>query len=107
MMKKITEILIDDIDGSEAARSVEFSFNGVSWEIDLSEKHFREMEEDFAKWEAKARRTGGRAKSKRPAAKGGNPDSARIREWAREQGIEVNERGRIPAKVLEQYRAAN
>ena len=60
-MKKTEVILVDDIDGSSADRTISFSVNGVSFEIDLNEEHATELLEDFAKWESHARRVGGRA----------------------------------------------
>lgn len=106
-MKKTMVVMVDDIDGSTADHSVTFMFNGVSWEIDLSDEHYREMEEDFAKWETYARRSGGRARTRRTTSGGSSAESAKIREWARSQGIEVSDRGRIPAAVRKQYEAAN
>lgn len=59
-MKKTHVVLVDDIDGTDAAETVTFSFQGVSYEIDLSEEHAKEIAVDFGKWIESARRVGGR-----------------------------------------------
>lgn len=103
-MKKTQVIMIDDIDKSEAADTVSFSFKGVSYEIDLSAEHIAEMTEDFEKWISAGRRVGGRAR--RGTARPQGPSRSRlIREWAHERGIEVNDRGRIPTEIANAYDA--
>ena len=108
-MKKTEVILVDDIDGSSADRTISFSVNGVSFEIDLNEEHATELLEDFAKWESHARRVGGRATAtrRRRASSGAPSEAAQIRAWAQKKGIEVSDRGRIPAPVVEKYPAEN
>ncbi|MCI1788952.1 MAG: Lsr2 family protein [Actinomyces sp.] len=108
-MKQTKTVLIDDIDGSQADRTISFSFNKTSYEIDLSEAHAKEMLEDLEKWQSHARqvgRSGRAARSPRPAGGARNSESALIRAWAHENGIEVSDRGRIPASVAEQYHEA-
>jgi hypothetical protein len=39
MAKKVTVSLIDDFDGKQADETVQFGLDGVSYEIDLSEKN--------------------------------------------------------------------
>ncbi len=106
-MKQTKTVLIDDVDGSTADRTVSFSINGSSYEIDLSDAHADELAEDFGKWQAKARRVSGRVstRSSRTHTVTRSSDSAKVRAWAVEQGIKVSDRGRIPAAVVEQYRA--
>ncbi len=56
------------------------------------------------------RRTGGRAsggRGKARVATGGSQDTAQIRAWAKENGYEVNDRGRVPASIREAYEKAN
>lgn len=107
-MKKTEVILVDDIDGSSADRTITFAVNGVSFEIDLNEEHATELLEDFAKWESHARRVGGRtaAPRRRRAAASAPSEAAQIRAWAQEEGIEVSDRGRIPTPIVEKYHAA-
>ena len=105
MARKTQVLLVDDIDGSDATNTVTFGLDGVSYEIDLNEDNTRQLRSEMEKWTALARRTGGRAK--RGTGSGTSGDAAKIRQWARENGYEVSERGRIPAEVREAYAKAN
>jgi nucleoid-associated protein Lsr2 len=109
MAKKVTVSLIDDFDGKQADETVQFGLDGVSYEIDLSEKHAKKMREDLRPWVDAGRRIGG-SRRRRGVGTGGvsgdRKQSAEIREWARKSGYEVARRGRIPAEVLDAYRAA-
>jgi hypothetical protein len=111
---------VDDLDGSEAAESVAFALDGVSYEIDLSEDNAEKLRDALAGYVAGARRVdGGRraARSAKPAkatksARGPRttPDREQthaIREWARANGYEVSERGRLSANVLAAFEAAH
>ncbi len=104
MAKKSVVQLLDDIDGSLATQSVSFAFDGVSYEIDLNDAHAAEIRDAFAPWIARAQRIGGRKATRSAAAPApSGSDAAKIREWARARGIEVSERGRIPAEVRNAY----
>lgn len=105
-MKKTQVVLVDDIDGGAADDTIVFAFKGVSYEIDLSEAHIEEMTADFAKWTQKARRVGGRQTRSRSAKPKADSRAALIREWAKAEGVGVNERGRISADVVAAYEAA-
>ncbi|MGN6245404.1 MAG: histone-like nucleoid-structuring protein Lsr2 [Motilibacteraceae bacterium] len=118
MAQKVQVMLVDDLDGGEADETVSFSLDGVAYEIDLSTANAEAMRETLAQYVGVARRVGGRAAAARatgggrarkaaaPSADGGR-DTAAIRAWAKENGYEVSERGRISAKVLEAYDAAH
>ncbi|MGM0386157.1 MAG: histone-like nucleoid-structuring protein Lsr2, partial [Actinomycetota bacterium] len=98
MANKVVVQLVDDIDGSPATETVTFGLDGVNYEIDLNDEHAAQLRDALTPWVAKSRRTGGRKSSKGIATtKSSSSDAARIREWARSTGIEVSERGRIPA----------
>lgn len=111
MAQKVQVTLVDDIDGSAADETVTFALDGVSYEIDLTDTHAKALRESFAEWVGHARRAGGR---KTPARRGNggaaksssSSEAARIREWARQNGHEVSERGRISAEVREAYEKA-
>lgn len=109
-MKKTQVVLVDDIDGGAADDTIVFAFKGVSYEIDLSEAHIEEMTADFAKWTQKARRVGGSQTRSRSRSRSAKPKAdsrtALIREWAKAEGVAVNERGRISADVVAAYEAA-
>ena len=117
-----TVTLVDDLDGTEAAESLDFALDGVSYEIDLSENNAEKLREALAGYVASARRVDGsrRARVAKPAkpakavkpAKGPRtaPDREQthaIREWARANGYEVSERGRLSATVLTAFEAAH
>jgi hypothetical protein len=115
MAQKVQVILVDDIDGGTADETVSFSLDGVSYEIDLSTAHADELREALARYVGVARRVGGRStagRGRRAAAAAGRPsarksDIAEVREWARQQGHKVNDRGRIPATIMEAYEKAH
>lgn len=108
--------LVDDLDGSSADQTVEFSFNGTSYEIDLTEKHTDQMRKALQPWLDKARRQGrvrGRrpAQARRPRTVEPTPTEKRatneeIRAWAKENGLKIAEKGRIPNAIIEQYKSA-
>lgn len=110
MAQKVVITLVDDIDGETADETVLFGLDGVSYEIDLTEKNAAELRAALAPWVGHARRAGGRKVSgRRPRAAGGGSGSeaGKIREWARENGYTVSDRGRIPAEVAEAYAKAH
>src|SRR5918911_1549077 len=61
MAQKVQVILVDDVDGGEAAETVSFALDGVSYEIDVSEKNATALREALAPWVGHARRVGGRS----------------------------------------------
>ena len=107
MAQKATVVLEDDLSGGPAEQTVRFAFEGIDYEIDLSAKNAAAFGKQLAPYLEHARRAG-RAQSRRPGrTAAGRQRSGDIRAWAKEQGLAVSERGRIPASVLEQYQAAN
>ncbi|UGY94394.1 histone-like nucleoid-structuring protein Lsr2 [Streptomyces gobiensis] len=111
MAQKIVTLYIDDLTGEEAeeAQTHTFSLDGVAYEIDLGPDSYEQMLQAFGPFLKAARKTG---KVKGPGAarrqaKAGGEDSAKIREWAKEHGYEVSDRGRVPANVREAYEKAH
>ncbi|SDZ28862.1 Lsr2 protein [Micromonospora pattaloongensis] len=111
MARQVIVVLTDDLDGSEADRTVEFDLDGVSYTIDLSEKHAGELRralDPFISAGTRIGRGGGEAR-REPQRGGGAPTRSErdqnraIREWAVKQGYDVSERGRIPASVVAAY----
>jgi hypothetical protein len=110
-----TQSYTDDLDGSSAAETVRFAFDGQSYEIDLSRANKRAFDKLMKPYVQHARKTrasrsAGRARSSgRPArsATGGGRDLAAVRTWANEQGMSVSERGRISKNVLDAYDSAH
>ncbi|HSS92084.1 MAG TPA: Lsr2 family protein [Streptosporangiaceae bacterium] len=106
MAQKITVALEDDIDGGPADETVRFGLGGADYEIDLSRKNAAAFRRQLAPFIDHARRAG-RGPRRRPGRTASSRErSADIRAWAKDQGITVSDRGRIPASVAEQYDAA-
>ena len=107
MAKTTVTHITDDLDGSKDASEVAFSFDGVDYTIDLSKKNAAAMAKALKPYLDAATKVSGR--STRPQRTGSSrtsgprKDLATIREWARGQGIDVSDRGRIPAAVILQY----
>lgn len=108
MAQKVQIIMTDDLDGGEADETVSFAIDGRNYEIDLSEDNARKLRGMLHGYMEKGRRQKA-ARGGRPAARGASARerSAEIRQWARDNGIKINDRGRIPASVIEQYEAAH
>ena len=107
MAQRVEVILVDDVDGSSAVETVTFALDGVSYEIDLSEKNARKLRDDLSQWTGHARRSGGRRSTggRRPTGK--RTDLGAVREWARDNGHTVSDRGRISAEVQAAYDKAH
>jgi nucleoid-associated protein Lsr2 len=120
MAQKTVVTLVDDLTGeeSEDITTVEFALDGVTYEIDLDEKNSAELRDSLAQYVAAARRTGGRRASSGRRRSGGagtgtpratspggydRETSKQIREWARGEGFEVSDRGRVPNNVVEAW----
>ena len=110
MAQRVEVVLIDDIDGGNAAETVTFALDGVTYEIDLSDKNARKLRDDLATWTGHARRAGtAKASARRRAGSGAakRTDLAAVREWARANGHDVSDRGRISADVQAAYDKAH
>ena len=121
MATMTTVTLVDDLDGSEAIGSVAFALDGASYEIDLSEKNARQAARRARRIRRQRAAGGRRPPRRRPRGQGAPtgrasrgprtaPDreqTAAIREWARANGHEVSERGRLSANVLAAFEAAH
>lgn len=106
MAQKVTVVLEDDLTGGPAEQTIRFAFDGTDYEIDLNAKNAATFSKQLAPYVEHARRAG-RAPSRRPGRTAVNRQrSGDIRAWAKEHGLTVSERGRIPASVVEQYNAA-
>jgi Lsr2 len=113
MAQKVNIVLVDDIDGSEAEETVPFSLDGRDFEIDLNAHNAQKLRDALAPYVGHARRAGGGRSSRRATKSSGSSSSgngaspAEIRQWARENGWEVPERGRVATEVREAYAAAH
>lgn len=109
MAQKVNIVLVDDIDGSDATQTVSFGIDGASYEIDLNDEHAAALREALASYVGHARKVsrGGSRRTSRSSGASGGTSAKEIREWARSNGHDVPERGRIPAEIREAYEAAN
>jgi hypothetical protein len=107
MAQKLTVALEDDLDGGPADETVRFAIDGTGYEIDLRTSHADAFRRQLAPYIEHARRAG-RSQPRRPGRTAASRQhTGDIRAWAKDRGIVVSERGRIPASVAEQYRAAH
>jgi hypothetical protein len=110
MAQRVITQLVSDLSGDDIAdgkgETVEFSYRGASYSIDLTDKEAAGFDKAVAMYLEHATKTGGRRKSASAGSKSDyNPKD--VRAWAKSQKIEVPERGRIPGDVVERYKAAN
>ena len=107
--QKVQTLYVDDIDGSDAEGTVRFGLDGTEYEIDLNAEHAQALRDAVARYVKAGRRVGGAARrpsraGRRASASGLN--TTEVREWAKAQGIEVKDRGRIPAELVVKFKSA-
>ncbi|MFC3297830.1 histone-like nucleoid-structuring protein Lsr2 [Clavibacter michiganensis] len=114
MARKVVTTLVDDIDGTQIeegqGETVPFALDGVNYEIDLTDDNAAKLRTSLEEYVDKGRRVGrattGKGAPRRSAGSAPKQDLSAAREWLREHGHKVSERGRISADLLEEYRAA-
>ncbi|MBM7770878.1 hypothetical protein JOD54_001082 [Actinokineospora baliensis] len=108
MAQRVIQELVDDLDGGQANETVRFALDGVSYEIDLSQDNADGLRTELERYVSAGRRTGGR-RATVAARVGGAPARVdreqlrAIREWARTNGLEVSDRGRLPRSVVQKF----
>jgi hypothetical protein len=124
MAQQMTVRFVDDLDGSEASGTVDFGLDGRRYEIDLSEANVARLREALAPFVGAARTAGGRRAAGRSPGRGrgarqsvtaaqntvarsSREDTATIRQWARNHGHQVSDRGRISKSIMDAYQAAS
>jgi hypothetical protein len=117
MAKATVEVLIDDLDGSEATQTIILGWNGEWRELDLSKRNLASLSRTLDKYWTVGRPVSG---SRLPTARRSRPNNASsprraakakrdpklIRAWATDNGIAIPARGRIPVDVERQYNEA-
>jgi Lsr2 len=120
MAQRVQVLLVCDVhddDTTPGTETISFSLDGTSYEIDVCDEHAEELRDAVAPYVGAGRRIGG-ARSRRsaaapsrvvarPAAGSDRQRAGDIRAWAKAAGLNVNERGRIPAAIVTQYEAAH
>jgi len=120
MAQKVTVQFFDDLDGSPLSGrtgSVAFSLEGAHYEIDLSVENRAKLRAALAPFIKAGRKVPGTEvavstakparRARRTSTSAGSGDAAKIRDWAKEMGHAVSERGRISAEVRAAYEAAH
>jgi hypothetical protein len=110
MAQRVITELVDDLDGTALAEgqgeTITFSIDGVTREIDLSDKNASKLRKALQPYVDAGRKIGGTSRRKASKISSSGTEAKQIREWAIEQGIELSARGRIPSQVAEQYLAS-
>ena len=102
MAQKVQTLFVDDIDGSDAEGTVRFGLDGTDYEIDLNAKNAQALRDALARYMGAARRVSGstrRQPSSGRKAPANGLNTTEVREWAKAQGIEVKDRGRVPRRA--------
>lgn len=108
MAQRTITIVIDDLTGEElppgSGETVEFSLDGVRYEIDVDAPEAEQLRGTLAPYVHAGRRLSPTGRTIYRAQTSASPTA--VRAWAASNGIKVSDRGRIPAAIVEQYRAA-
>ena len=112
MAQKTVVVMTDDLSGGDATQTIHFSLDNTDYVIDLNDKNAAALRSDFEKYidaGRKHRTDGAAARPKRGVVRGpaSGVDTAAVREWARANGHEVSERGRVSKKIIDAFAAAN
>ena len=112
MAKQIIHKLVDDLDGGDAEETVKFVLDGIQYEIDLSKKNADKLRDLFAPYVGAGTKVarggvvvGGRAARGRGGATADREQNKAIREWAKKNGKDISDRGRIPQDVVDEFHA--
>jgi len=107
MAQKVSIVLVDDLDGSEATETVTFGLDGTTYEIDLNDGNAAGLREALSGYVGHARKVTGGSRRGRKSSAASSSNTKDVREWAKGQGMDVSERGRISADVQRAYDAAH
>ena len=107
--------LTDDLDGRPIpdgkGETIRFSLDRQDYEIDLAEKNAKALRDAVSKYVSAARRAGaarrGRTGGRSPSGGSRDYDPKAVRAWAEAQGIEVSQRGRVPAELVAKFQEAD
>lgn len=108
MAQKVKVTVVCDLphDGEvEGEETVPFSFESTAYEIDVCAKHAKELHDKLGPFVDHARKANTGGRRRRPRGGPGRERSAEIRSWAKQRGYKVNERGRIPAAIVQEFEA--
>lgn len=110
MARKVRVHLLDDIDGSPADETVTFALDGITYHIDVTSARAQQLRASLEQFVGSARKLGRghsvmATRLHRPAARprGDRAQNQAVRDWAKRNGVELSNRGRIPRSILDQY----
>jgi hypothetical protein len=108
--QKVSVTFACDYDSKEIPSGEEhitrsFSLDGRDYEIDLCEKHSQKFDEVMKRFSDRARKVSSRVGKAKRRTTAHRRRSAEIRAWAKRSGMEISDRGRIPAQVIQKYEA--
>ena len=109
MVQRVVTERFDDLDGSPAEETVRFGYAGREYEIDLNEEHAAALDELLAPYVEHARTVDGaqpQKRTRRTEERHSRQELQAIRAWARDQGLQMSDRGRIPLEIVTKYKAA-
>jgi Lsr2 len=110
MAQQIQTLFIDDIDGGAADGTVRFSLDGTEYEIDLNARHTEELRSTLKSYIEHSRKVGGpgrRTAAGRGGRRASTVNTGAVRTWARENGYDIKDRGRVPADLVAKYEQAS
>jgi hypothetical protein len=101
-------VFTDDLDGSEAEGTVKFGLAGADYEIDLNAANAEKLRKAMQPFIDAGRKAGGspRRASRTPSRSSSGPSPAEVRQWAKDQGIAVKDKGRVPDELVIRFQAA-
>jgi hypothetical protein len=113
MAQKTQIVLISDLSGKELpdgrGETIEFSYRGVDYQIDLSDKEAAGFDKSVAIYLAHATKVGGRGGRRRASrgapVKADREQLAAMRRWAQDNGYQVSGRGRVSNEIQQAYHA--
>ena len=110
MAQRVEILLTEDLDGSDIpagmGETVTFALDGSSYEIDLRTKNAAALRKVLAAYIEAGRPIRNR-RGKNVTRSTIGADARTVKEWARSNGYEINDRGRVPADIRKAIEAAN
>jgi hypothetical protein len=108
MARKTSLVIVCDFPHDkmlEGFESMTFALNGSAHEIDLCDAHGKEFSEKIGQYAQYGRRMRVSARPPKIRRTSNHDRTAEIREWARQLGLDIKDKGRLRASVIAAYEA--
>jgi len=109
MAQRLEVRLTDDLSGTEIrpgkGETVIFSLDGKSYEIDLTAKNASLLRKALRPYIEAGRPI--KRSRRRPVRTKVGADTRTVKRWARANGYQVRDRGRVPKEILAAFEAAH